>query len=815
MKANKYVCIHGHFYQPPRENAWLGAVELQDSATPFHDWNERINFECYAPNTSARILDEEGKIINILSNYARISFNFGPTLLSWLEQNDPGTYLSILDADKRSMEHFDGHGSALAQAYSHLITPLANPKDIETQVKWGIADFKHRFDRHPEGMWLAETAVDTATLEVMAENNIKFTILAPRQGKAIRKVGEENWTELVPDSIDPRRPYLCKLPSGKEIMLFFYHGGIAQGVAFDGLLNDGELFASKFYQVFDDNDSPQLAHIATDGESYGHHHRHGEMALAACLKNIEVNRDAQLTNYGQYLELFPVEYEAQIHENSSWSCVHGVERWCSNCGCHTGGHNDWTQSWRKPLRDSLNWLRDELIPIYLRETEELLHRPWEARNAYIEVILDRNEATYDAFLNAHSKGPLTKEQKTKLFRLMEMQRHAILMFTSCGWFFDEISGIETDQILQYANRAIHYAEQVANIHLHDTFIRKLEEAHSNIHENGATSYKNNVMPAKVDLVRMGMHYAASSLFEAYPEDIEIFNYRALSESFVRLEAGSQKLAIGRTTVHSKITYSRKHFSFAVLYLGQQNIIGNISIDMEKKTFDKMASEITAAFESTNLGVVIGLMQSYFGPEKFSIWHLFRDEKRKILREITGKSLKHMEATLRDFYKDNYQLMTGVQRSNIPLPKEFKNAAETILNKDLQDFFENGDLNVRALELISKDLKKWGVQITNRDSISLNAGERIYKELQQVLANGFKDQKALKQLNKVMDYVGKMGLEINLWKSQNLYFSMLKTYNKLPENKRSAKWEKHFYKLGDYFGMRTPKLKGSVVNVEDV
>lgn len=802
MKANKYVCIHGHFYQPPRENAWLGAVELQDSARPFHDWNERINFECYAPNTAARILDDDGKIVNILSNYARISFNFGPTLLSWLEENDPGAYQSILDADKRSMEHFGGHGSALAQAYSHLITPLANSKDIETQIKWGISDFQHRFGRHPEGMWLAETAVDTQTLEVMAENNIRFTILAPRQGKAIRKVGEKEWSELAADSIDPRRPYLCKLPSGKEIVLFFYHGGIAQGVAFDGLLNNGEFFASKFYEAFDDNDLPQLAHIATDGESYGHHHRHGEMALAACLKNIESNQEVQLINYGQYLDLFPLEYEAQIHENSSWSCVHGVGRWERDCGCHTGGHNDWNQAWRKPLREALNWLRDELIPIYLRETEDLLNKPWEARNAYIQVVLDRNEKTVAHFLKTQAKGTLQKDQKTKLMRLMEMQRHAILMFTSCGWFFDEISGIETDQILQYANRAIHYAAQVADVHLHETFVRKLEDAPSNMHENGASSYKKNIIPAKVDLVRMGMHYAASSLFEAYPEDIEIFNYRAISESFVRLEAGVQRLAIGRTTVHSKITSSQKHFSFAVLYLGQQNIIGNISIDMEKAAFDKMTEEIMEAFEGTNLGLVIGLMQSSFGPEKFSIWHLFRDEKRKILREITRKSLKNMKNNLEDFYKDNYQLMNGIQRSNIPLPDEFKTAANIILNKDLESFFINGDLNIRDLEVIAKDMNKWEVNITNADRISLKAGERIYKELQQILAVGFKDQKSLKQLNRLMDQVQTMGLEINLWKSQNLYFSMLKTYNKLPATQRSGKWEKHFYRLGDYLGMQT-------------
>ena len=800
MSTNKYICIHGHFYQPPRENAWLGVVEMQDSAAPFHDWNEKINFECYAPNTAARILDEQGQIINISNNYSRISFNFGPTLLSWLEENDPGTYLSILEADRHSMEHFGGHGSAVAQSYSHLIAPLANGRDIETQIKWGIADFKHRFERLPEGMWLAETAVDTRTLEALADNGIKYTILAPRQGKAIRKIGEKEWTDLAPDSIDPRRPYLCKLPSGKEIVLFFYHGGIAQGVAFDGYLNDGEYFASKFQEVFDQDDSFQLAHIATDGESYGHHHRHGEMALAACLQAIQNNPEVSLTNYGQYLELAEVEYEAQIHENSSWSCVHGVERWRSNCGCHTGGHADWNQAWRKPLRETLNWLRDELIPLYLRETEHLLHHPWEARNAYIQVILDRSPENIDAFLAKYTKGKLSGSQKTRVLRLLEMQRNAMLMFTSCGWFFDEISGIETDQILQYANRAIHYADQVAGVNLHDAFLRKLADAPSNIYPNGATSYERNVIPAKVDLVRMGMHYAASSLFEAYPEDLEMFNYRAVSEEFSRLEAGSQKLALGRTTVHSKTTHSKKQFSFAVLYLGQQNIIGNISINMEKETFDEVAQKLTRAFESTNLGNVIGYMQDYFGPDKFSIWHLFRDEKRKILREITSKSLLHMERTLRDYYNDNYQLMMGIIRSDIPLPGEFINAAEVILNKDLRNFFSNGNLNIRDLGVIAKDIDKWQVKVNDRDGLSLEAGECIYRQLQLILADGFESTERIELLNTLMEIIRGMGIEINLWKSQNLFFSMLKNYNRLQDEDKQQNWGADFFQLGKHLGV---------------
>ena len=645
--TNKFVCIHGHFYQPPRENAWLETIEKQDSAAPFHNWNARINFECYAPNTAARILDEGNRIQQIINNYTRISFNFGPTLLSWMEAADPVTYQGILEADKISAARYNGHGSALAQGHSHLIMPLTNQRDNETQAIWGIKDFEYRFQRSPEGIWLPETAANTATLEVLAAQGIKFTILAPRQAKAVRKLEGGTWKNVNAESIDSRRPYLIELPSGNSIVVFFYHGGVSQAVAFDGLLNNGRYFAERLTGVFDSNDATQLLHIATDGESYGHHHRHGEMALAACLRHIEEQNMATLTNYGAYLEANPPTYEAQIHENSSWSCVHGVERWKSNCGCSTGGHGDWNQEWRAPLRETLNWLRDELIPIYEKEAGKLLKDPWEARNAYIDVLVDRTEESARKFIETHAKKKLKRKERTQLLRLMELQRQAMQMFTSCGWFFDEVSGIETLQILQYANRAIYYAAQVSDAKLHDQFMDRLKTIPSNVYENGASAYEEYVVPARVDLERVGMHYAVASLFERYPERLEFFNYIATSEVFDRLIAGNQRLAVGRTIVESKISTSEKHFSFAVLYLGQQTILGNISKKMDREVFDEMHQKAFDAFNATNISEVIGLMQEYFGPRQYSIWHLFRDEKRKILNEISQENLQQAENAYRE------------------------------------------------------------------------------------------------------------------------------------------------------------------------
>jgi alpha-amylase/alpha-mannosidase (GH57 family) len=800
-KIQKYVCIHGHYYQPPRENAWLEVVELQDSAAPFHDWNERINFECYAPNTAARILDHENDIVKIVSNYSRMSFNFGPTLLSWMEKADPQTYASILKADKKSMKLFGGHGSALAQAHGHLILPLANEKDKETQVIWGIKDFEHRFGRKPEGMWLAETATDTATLEVLAEQGLKFTVLAPRQAKSFRKAGDKNWTELSHAGVDTRRPYLCKLPSGRSIALFFYHGGVAQGVAFEGLLNNGKHFANRLLDAFDHDDSNQVVHIATDGESYGHHHKKGEMALADCLDTIHNRENYALVNYGQYLELFPPTYEVEIHENSSWSCVHGVERWRSNCGCNTGGRPDWTQNWRGPLRDTLDWLRDSILPAFEKEAAALFKDTWAARNDYIEILLDRTPERVADFLEKHTpNGIESEEDKSQLFRLMEMQRNAMLMYTSCGWFFDEVSGIETNQILQYANRAIYYAKQTTNLDLHDEFLERLTAIPSNVHENGAVSYRESVMPARVDLARVGMHFAASYLFESYPDEFDLFNYTADSEVLVKKEAGNFVLALGRTTIKSKITFSEKKFSFAVLHLGQQNIIGNISMDMSREVFDQMSSEIMESFLTPNLGKVIGSMQHYFGEEKYSIWHLFRDEKRKILKQITDQSLRAVEQSFRDIYKDNYQLMTSMINSDIPIPEAFRNAVQFVINRDFHQFFNNGSFDIRDLQQLVAEFKKWKVKLTDESSLLLAVSERIYKEVK-ALDTSDSSLERLSRTIKIMEEVNAMGLKPNYWRSQNLYWSALKGLRKDKWTFASEEWEEAFYKMGSLLEMK--------------
>ncbi len=799
--SKKFICIHGHFYQPPRENAWLEVIEVQDSAHPYHDWNERISAECYGPNAASRILSSNTSVIkNILNNYTRISFNFGPTLLSWMEIYDRETYAAILQADKESIERFSGHGSAIAQVYNHIIMPLANRRDKETQVIWGIRDFTHRFKREPEGMWLAETAVDTETLEILAEQNIKFTVLAPRQAKAVRKIGDTTWSSVNDQSVDIKRPYLCKLPSGRSITLFFYNGDVSQSVAFNGLLNDGKRFAKSLIDLFDkESEEPQLAHIATDGETYGHHHKHGEMALAYALDYIEKNKNADLTNYAEFIDLYPATWEAEIHENSSWSCVHGVERWRSNCGCNTGGNAGWNQEWRKPLRESLDWLRDTLTNVYETEASKILRDPWDARNDYINIILKRNDDSIRKFLKSHALGDVDHH---RVLRVMEIQRHAMLMYTSCGWFFDEISGIETTQVMQYACRAIQLANQIAGVDLEIEFLKRLEQAPSNIpaYGNAANVYHRFILPAKTNLQRVGMHVAVASLFEDEPESLNVFNYSTTNEFFLRKEAGEQRLALGITNVKSLTTRSEKRFAFAVLYIGKHNLIGHISLDMELDKFTSLKFRIVKAFEEGKLLEVLELMQNFFGAEKYTIWQLFQEEKRKILNLIAERSLASLEDSLRRTFNSDYPLINALKNNDIPIPNAYRTTFEYVLNSNLLKCFQSERMQVKEVERISEEIEKWNLKIEDPDKVSRLAGESIYKELNRVSGERT-NVKRIQRLNRLFPVLKKFDLNPLLYKSQNLYFEISLENRRAKDGEVDPDWLEQFNHLGDNLGVK--------------
>ena len=771
---NRYVCIHGHFYQPPRENPWLEEVEVQDSAFPYRDWNEKVTAECYSPNTAARILINNKTVVEIINNYSRISFNFGPTLLSWLEIHAPDVYAAILQADRESRRKFSGHGSAIAQVYNHLIMPLANKRDKETQVIWGIEDFKFRFGREPEGMWLAETAVDIETLEVLAEQGIKFTILAPRQANRIKPVDKQEWFDVSNSRIDPRRAYLCNLPSGKSINLFFYDGIISNDLAFGNLLLNGENLANRLLNTLDEKpESGQIAHIATDGETYGHHQKHGDMALAYCLHFIESNDYAELTVYGEFLEKFPPEYEVEIIENTSWSCIHGIERWRSNCGCNSG-YEGWNQLWRTPLREALDWLRDSVNPFYEKEISRYTNDIWKIRNDFIKVILDRSEGNINKFLSKYISVVISDEDRIKLLKLLEIQRHVLLMYTSCGWFFDEISGIETVQVILYAARVIQLFDEVYGIDLEKKFQDMLKKASSNIPDikNGKVVYENYVKPAIIDLQRVAAHYAVSSLFEEYSEKTEIFCYEVENINRDFKEAGKQKMIIGRVSMRSKITFDEKIISFAFLHLGDHNINGGVRESLSDDKYLKMDKSLSQAFSRLNIAEIILLIDKFFGMHNYSLWHLFKDESRNVFNKIMENTLKDVEYSFRRIYENYYPVMQAMKESDTPLPKAVLTAVEFIINTDLKRMLEgSGTIDLENLKKLSDEAKKWSVEL-DKTTLNFVASQRI-NYLMEVFKQQPEITELMEEINISIQTLSNLPLDLDLWKAQNILFYIAK------------------------------------------
>jgi alpha-amylase/alpha-mannosidase (GH57 family) len=813
---NRYICIHGHFYQPPRENPWLEEIELQDSAYPYHDWNERITSECYAPNTASRILDPDKRIIDIVNNYAKTSFDIGPTLLSWIKTHHPDVYQALIEADRLSQKRFSGHGSAIAHAYNHMIMPLASSRDKRTQVIWGIRDFEYRFGRKPEGMWLPETAANLETLDILAEQGITFTILAPRQARRVREICEEEWKD-VNEKIDTRMPYMCRLPSGKTINLFFYDGQIAQDVAFRGLLNNGKNFAERLTGVFSDLEEPQLVHIATDGESYGHHHRYGDMALACALHHIESGKLANLTNYAEYMEKCPPTREVEIIENSSWSCVHGVERWRGDCGCNTLTNPGWNQGWRAPLREAMDWLRDNLIPIYEMGMASYIQDPWQARDDYIKVILNRsaqNEVILDgsvqgveAFLSRHALRELSDDEKTKVLKLLEMQRCAMLMYTSCGWFFDDISGIETVQVMQYASCAMQLARGVGGEDLESGYLDILKRAQSNIpdFEDGAQVWETFVKPAALDLLKVGAHYAISSLFEEYPETINIFCYTASSEIYDLSELGIQKLAVGRARIHADITGEEQLVCFAVLHLGDHNLIGGVREYRGDEFFSLMRKEMTDAFMKSDIPKMIRLMDRHFETHSYSLWHLFKDEQRKVLNQIIEPTLSEIADSFRQTYEQHYPIMQVMRDLQIPIPKALAATAEFILNTDLRKSLETEELDLEHLQKLVEEAKKWSFEL-DMTTLGFVASQRI-NSLMEKFSMTPEDLPLLERIETMFRILSALPLELDLWKTQNTYFSISRQLN--GEMRESAergdqtakKWVEHFNNLQDHLYVR--------------
>jgi alpha-amylase/alpha-mannosidase (GH57 family) len=775
--TNRFVCIHGHFYQPPRENPWLEGVEVEDSAAPYHDWNERITAECYAPNAVSRILDGDGRITALVNNYAKISFNFGPTLLSWLERHRGDVYNQILEADRVSLTTHNAHGNAIAQCYNHVIMPLASHRDKLTQVRWGIADFRHRFHREPEGMWLPETAVDLASLQVLAEHGIKFTILSPHQAEAIRAPGE-SWQDVSSGRIDPTRAYRCRLEAGRHIDLFFYDAPVSRDLAFAGLLKDGQTLVDRLMNGFHEHrEHAELMHVATDGETFGHHAKFGDMALAYAISKIERAGLARTTNYAEYLALHPPEVEVKIRENTSWSCAHGVERWRSDCGCNSG-NTHYHQRWRAPLRAALDSLRLKLDAAFEREASVLLNAPWFALDDYIGVILDRSREGRESFLRRHSGRELSQREQVDVWRLLEMQRHGALAYTSCGWFFDDISNIETVKVIEYAARAIQLAREATGIEVESEFVAALERASGNKpqHSDGARVYEELVKPSVTD-VRKGLaHYGISSLVEEYATDQRIFSFEYERKDYRREKTAARTIAIGEVIVRSTITDETLEGMFVVLHLGGYDFHCAVRERLPATDYEALKTKLVRAFSEDSTRNLLQAIDTNIEGASFALKDLFIDERRKIGRLLLKEAVERSRAHYERIYEESRDVMRLLAGMRIPPPESLKRAAEFMLSQRL----EQACIELKRETLSESQLSELAASVF-REAESLGCGvdplslkdvleQTVYSELAAYRSSS--DKANAESAIHFLRLAEQLGIGLDLWRLQNLCWELV-------------------------------------------
>jgi hypothetical protein len=741
-----------------------------------------------------------------VNNYSKISFDFGPTLLSWLRIHAPQVYESVLEADKLSQSYFSGHGAAMAQVYNHMIMPLANTRDKYTQVIWGIRDFEFHFKRRPEGMWLAETAVDIETLDILAEHEIKFTVLAPGQAQRVRRIGVDDWTQVEPDKIDTTQPYLCRLPSGRTINLFFYNGPVAMDVAQGRILQNGETFAKRLLDIPGNADQPAaLSHIATDGETYGHHFPQTDMALAYCLHSIEDNNLAKVTIYPEHLEKYPPDFEVEIKENTAWSCEHGVERWRSDCGCNSGRFPAGSQQWRAPLREGLNWLRDKLAVIYEDRIKQYAD-PWQLRNEYISVVNDRSSDNVDSFFDTFVKSASSYEQKVQVLKLLEMQRNAMLMFTSCGWFFDDISGIESVQIMAYAARAIQLAKEIDGRDFEPEFVQILEKAQVNAMQwaNGKEIYEQLVKPSNIDLNHVGAHLAMSSLFDEYPDKTDIYCYAADIDSYDRTEAGVQSLATGRAAIKSKIVLEKHYIDFAVVHFGEHNLVCSVNTKMSDEDFGTMKEKLKSAFLKGDTTEVMQILNRAFKGQNYSLWHLFKDEQRNILDDLLETTWQDIDDSFRHIYEHNYTIMQIMRSMNTPLPKGLSTAAEYVINEDLCEAIERDKPDLGRLGKLVDEARQLSVKL-DEPMLAYCASNTINNLVEQ-LQDSPLDMDLLGRINTTLEILLKIIGQIDMQNAQNVLFGLSRSIypdmtSKADEGDTGAvQWVEGFNKLANNLGV---------------
>ena len=708
------LVIHGHFYQPPRENPWTEEVAAEPSAAPFHDWNERIAAECYRPNGWARVLDEHGRVTDIVNNYAHLSFNVGPTLMSWLEKHCTDVYERIREADRE-------RGGAMAQAYNHSIMPLSNERDVRTQIRWGVADFEHRFGRHPEGLWLPETAVNDDVLRILVEEGVQFTILAPNQAVAVRPIdGDEAWLDVSDGSIATGPPHRWFHPDDRSrfIDLIFYDGPISHDLAF-GLtgLSSQELVR----RVVDAAADGTPVVVATDGETFGHHHKFADRALAYAFTHAASTAGVRVLGTATLVHEVPPTHEVLVRE-SAWSCVHGVRRWKDDCGCSTGGEPDWNQEWRAPLRRALDGLRDHGLEVFGRRGGAVLRDPWAARDAYVDVILGR--CSLDEFLDEHRGGD---HDDVVALTLLEAQRHALLMYTSCGWFFNDLAGIETLQVLRYAARMMDLLGEIGEHAPVDHFLDVLAEARSNDPEegDGREIWHRHVDPSRVDAERAVAHLALVHVLERQEPAATVGPFVVADHQGTTVERGPLVGAGGRLVLEHRRTRRRTEHVYAVIHMGGLEVFG-ATRPPDPSRDDQLFAEVAELVRSgARVSTVLRLLAEGVGPREFGLDSALPDAADQLVASAARQLIDRFATTYEQLYVDHRPRLNALLTSGYPLPPELRAPAEFALarrlEEELQDVGEAGDVNAesfRAAQEIVREARHGRFQLATPRAAAL-------------------------------------------------------------------------------------------------
>lgn len=662
------LVVHAHFYQPPRENPWTEQLSRESSAAPFHDWNARIDAESYRPNGVARVFDDAGRVVDIVNNYEYFSFDVGPTLLSWLKAHDPETYGRMLAADA-------AHHGGMAQGWGHVILPLASDRDLRTQVRWGLADFEYRFGRRAAGMWLPESAVDDRVLSVLAEEGVQFTVLAPGQARRVRPLGggSRSWSSVEGGTVDSSRPYRWLHPdgSGRGVDIVFYDGGLSHAIAFElGTMSSQGLLDRVTRR------SDGLVTIAADGETFGHHQRWGERLAAHALSVEAPGRGVEVTNVAAYLRSVRPAFEVDVHL-SSWSCAHGVGRWQEDCGCSTGGQPGWNQRWRAPVRAALDGLRVRLAEVFERRGAKVLGDPWEARDAYLQVFL--GAVSREEFAAAHVTG-----DAVEAFTLLEAQRNAMAMYTSCGWFFNDLAGLETAQVLRYAARAMDLLAELGEDPGEEVFLETLGRAESNVAAEGSGRdvWHRHVLPARVDADRAVADLALVELLERRPPSPTVGAYAVKVLDHARADRGGVSLCSGRVALTHLRTGRRSEHVYAAIHLGGLEVLGST------RRADATADAAALAFlrgsfdHGASVTALLRLLSDGFGPGEFDLTSALPDAAEHIVEGAANTLADRFAATYERLFDDHRKTIDILAAANYPFPPELRAPSELVLARRL-------------------------------------------------------------------------------------------------------------------------------------